>query len=269
MRAEKKTDEELKGHQSLFEKLALWSGIAVVAGLGLEVWLAVEFRPRGEPFIHVWGTVFADVLVAVGVFFEIMFGRWALHQGAELQQRAEKLLSAANERAAKLEKEAADSRGRVADIERLTAWRRVSDEQTAQIATSLGHMAADLDLLVEYDNSDKESWAYSLEITKVFVTAGVTKIRRIGNSFPGEIVFGIHMWASPGVNVAFIASEFGKAHVIAQVNKGKDLSTHLSRSEVPPNLYVFVGPKPLPAFEDWVKFNAERSIAPQSSATRE
>jgi hypothetical protein len=117
-------------------------------------------------------------------------------------------------------------------------------------------MADDIDLLVEYDNSDKEAWAYSLELTKIFVTSGVTKIRRIGNSFPGEIVFGVHMSASPEMNVSFIAEAFKKGKIIVQVNRGHDLSTHLLRNVVPPNLYIFVGQKPLTAFEEWVTFNA-------------
>lgn len=100
MNAPKKTDDQVKRAQSRYETSAQWSGVAVVVGLTIEVWLAVEYRPSGESFSQTWGPVFADALIALGVFFEILFGRWALHQGAELQQRSEAKASDALTRAA-------------------------------------------------------------------------------------------------------------------------------------------------------------------------
>ncbi|HZK91060.1 MAG TPA: hypothetical protein VFC56_13020 [Stellaceae bacterium] len=127
-------------------------------------------------------------------------------------------------------------------------------------------MADDINLLVEYDTADKESWAYSLEITKIFVTAGIKNIQRRGNTFVGDIIFGVHMGSSfPHMNVSFIAGVFKKAQILVQVNKGTPIGGSLPLNGIVPNLYVFVGPKPLPAFEEWMTFNAERSIAPQSA----
>jgi hypothetical protein len=121
MRPENKTAADLKRHQSRFESLALWSGIAVVAGLALETWLAVKFRPVGEPPAQTWGPIFADILVFGGVFFEITFGRWALHQGSELQQRAEKALAEATERAGKAVERSAEANERAEEARHATA----------------------------------------------------------------------------------------------------------------------------------------------------
>jgi hypothetical protein len=257
-----KTNDQIRSEMSIDETRSEWGAWSVVAGLVLEIVLATA-KSLGyeDPNVENWGGVLADCLIALGVYAEIHFGRKASQGNAELRRRAD-------ERSAKLEKEAADARGRVADIERLTAWRRVSDEQAEQIASAIGHMADEIDLLVEYERADPESWAYSLELTKVFVAGGVKKIRRVGNSYVPDLVFGIHMAASSLINFSFIAGEFSKAKISAQIDK-MDLSTHLSRAEAPPNLYVFVGPKPLPAFEEWVEFNATRSREQATSATRE
>lgn len=242
------------------------AGLVVVAVIA--EFIIAGIHPPYDSFLEQWGTATADAVIALGIVGEVIFGRLDTRYQTELRKRSNAKLSDAIDRAAKLEKEAADARGRVADIERLTAWRRVSDEQTGQIAAAIRHMADDIDVLVEYDTSDKESWAYSLEITKVFVAAGVTKIRRTGNSFIGEIIFGIHMSASAPINLAFISNSFAKSQISVQITKTMDLSTHLPRNEVAPNLYVFVGPKPLPAFEEWVEFNAaqSRGVDPQKSA---
>jgi hypothetical protein len=133
MKAENKTDPELKRAQSLYEVWAQWSGLAVVIGLVTEVWLAIEFRPTGESFTHTWGSVIADVLVATGVFFEILFGRWAIHQGSELQGRAEKALAEATERAGNANARAAEAELRTAQLRDAMAYNetpRSLDENT-------------------------------------------------------------------------------------------------------------------------------------------
>jgi hypothetical protein len=138
MKPGNKTDHGLKRHQSRFEMLALWSGVAVVAGLIIEVWLAIEFRPTGEPPIQTWGPIVADALVVAGVFFEIMFGRWALRQSDELQARAELALAEATEGAGKAIERAAlaNERAEAAALElaKFRAARMLSIEQFARIS---------------------------------------------------------------------------------------------------------------------------------------
>jgi hypothetical protein len=67
--------------------------------------------------------IVATAVIALGVWGEILFSRKAEEAGDELQRVSDEKVAEALERAATLEKEAADARGRTADIERLTAWR--------------------------------------------------------------------------------------------------------------------------------------------------
>ena len=169
MKVENKSDGDLKRHQSLFEKLALSSGIAVVAGLVLEVWLAVEFRPNEETAVQTWGPVVADVSVAVGVFFEILFGRWALHQGSALQQRAERALAEATERAGEAVERAAAAELETERLRKELAWRRVSPEQAHKISEVISR--SDLPkfgLRIEHSANDPESITFANDIAEVF-----------------------------------------------------------------------------------------------------
>ena len=67
----------------------------------------------------------ADALVAGGVLFEILFARWALHRGTELQQRTEKLLALATERAAEANTRSAEAQKEAEALRanNLSLWR--------------------------------------------------------------------------------------------------------------------------------------------------
>jgi hypothetical protein len=166
MKAENKTDHELKRDQSRFELAAVVSGFAVVIGLLIEVWLAVVFRPVGEPFTQTWGPVVADALIALGVIFEIMFGRWALHQGNELQQRAEKALAEATERAGKAIERAAEAVERAAktdlarvELEKSLSARTLTKEQFDVLQKLKGRLCA---VIVASDSDAEPAWFASL-----------------------------------------------------------------------------------------------------------
>jgi len=170
-----KTDDQLRSEVATNESRAELGAWGVVAGLVLEIALATA-KSLGyhiKDDVENWGTVLATCLITIGVYCEIHFGRRSSHANSELRQRADA-------RAAKLEKEAADARGRVADIERETSWRHISEEKSAQIALSIAPLTHDVDLLVGYEGTDSESWSYSFEISKIFVTAGISNFRRTG-----------------------------------------------------------------------------------------
>ena len=78
-----------------------------------------------------WGAVVADCLIASGVYAEIHFGRKANAGHAELRSRAD-------ERAAKLEKQAAEARTRRAALEQLTTGRHVLPERRGQVLVDIG-----------------------------------------------------------------------------------------------------------------------------------
>jgi hypothetical protein len=50
---------------------------------------------------------------------------------------------------------------RVADIERLTAWRHIAPEKQEQIALEFSPIAPSLDVLIEFQNGDPEAWSYA------------------------------------------------------------------------------------------------------------
>jgi hypothetical protein len=107
------TDDELRESVESCELAALCGGVAVVAGLVIEVVLALRHAPF-DSFEGTWGAVVADSLVALGVANEILFSRLGFSRQYELQRRSdEKVAEAkttaahAKERAADLEKEAA------------------------------------------------------------------------------------------------------------------------------------------------------------------
>jgi hypothetical protein len=241
----------------------------VVVGVIAEFVIA-GIHPLYDSFLEQWETATAGALVALGIVGEVVFGRIDARYQTELRKRSNDKLSNAIERAAILEKEAADARGRVADIERLTSWRHVSDEQREKIASSIRHTADSLDVLVEHQIGDTEAFSYGREIIKTLAVAGVAKIREASNSYIAASVFGVHLASGEGINSSFIVSAFNKAGVTVTLFK-TDLSTHLPRNEVAPNLYFFVAPKPPPPL--WNASNANpndpSSMPPITSPTRE
>jgi hypothetical protein len=241
----------------------------VVAGVIAEFVIA-GIHPLYDSFLEQWRTATAGALVALGIVGEVIFGRIDARYQTELRKRSNDKMSNAIERAAILEKEAADARGRVADIERLTSWRHISDEQREQIASSIRHMADSLDVLIEYQIGDAEAFSYGREIREAFIDAGTTKIREGSNSYLVTIVFGVHLSSSEEINASFIVSVLNKAGVQVTLYK-YNLSTHLPRNEVVPNLYIFVAPKPPPPL--WRVSNADpndpSSRKPTTSPKRE
>ena len=87
MKLGNKNEDQLKRGESAFEHAARWGGAAIVFGLLVEVWLSITFSPPESTLLQVWGPVFADSLIALGVFFEVLFGMWALQHSAELRRR--------------------------------------------------------------------------------------------------------------------------------------------------------------------------------------
>src|ERR1035438_9952033 len=105
MKAEK-TIDELKADISQNEAYAELGAWIVVIGLLIEIasaiWLDAEIK------YEKYSLIVANSLIAIGVFCEIHFGRKSRMSADALQLESEKNIAAAMERAAILEKEAAE-----------------------------------------------------------------------------------------------------------------------------------------------------------------
>lgn len=239
----------LRSRYELNSWLAEWLARLILVGLAVEIAsVLILNKDKLEGAL----TIASTALILIGVWGELVFEKRAREAG-------DGMIAEANERAARLEKEAAEARGRVADIERLTSWRHISDEQEEQVATAIRHMAPEIDLMIGYEGPDPEAWSYSREVQNIFVNAGVTKLRRVSVS-SGSVQFGLSLSAAPGINAGFIAGEFKKAKMPMQLVERPPL---FWREGV--NLYVFVGHKPPPDLEEWVALAADRSTDPHNN----
>jgi hypothetical protein len=256
MRPDKKTDADLKRHQSLFETSSHWSGVAIVAGLALETWLAIEYRPAGETPIQTWGPIAADILVAGGVFFEIMFGRWALHQGGELQQRAEAALAQATERAGRAVERAAEANERAAEANRKAeeektarlklaaefSARTLSDEDTKKLRDALRDKISRITVVRPVDI---EASFLGMELLFIFRQAGIDAtdillpIPKDGYGYPA----GIYVMYDPRV-----ATQHLEAQTLVKALSDIDLGPVMSGQGTP------VGPTGLPRFPENIPF---------------
>jgi hypothetical protein len=247
-------EEELKEGEDRDDSLAKLGGVAVVLGLLAEVWLAFKFA-KGVSILEEWGPIVADALVALGVTTEILFASRARSK-AEARKllsdakvaEAQKTAADAVERAAILEKEAAEARERTAEIEKLTAWRRITPEQYSSITKAIRDITPEIDLIVECEYSDPESFLYARQIAWAFEQAGVTKIRAGANTILSPGVFGVSISAAPQTDLLSVIDAFAAAD-IELVSRDIDLSRQFSHRPPAPNLYLFVAPKPPPAFD--------------------
>ena len=150
------TDDELRESVESCERAALWGGIAVVAGLVIKVVLAFNHAPF-DSFEGIWGAVIADSMVALGVAAEILCSRLGFSRQYELQRRSDEKIAEANTIAAQATKDAADARERTALLEKLTAFRRLSEGNRKAIADAVLPIVTRLDVLIEWQNGDTEA----------------------------------------------------------------------------------------------------------------
>jgi hypothetical protein len=227
-------ENSVEARISSFESLADWCAWLIVVGLVLEVALAAG--ASDSAVVNKWGLVGSDALVALGVAGEILFSRKARSLADSLQRES-------NEKIAEANRLAEEAHERTADIERITAFRRISHEQLEKIREALRGLTGQIDLLIEHQYGDTEAFVYARDLAATFWN--VAKVRSIPNSFVGMTAFGLFVAASPSMDIEVIAQALTDAG-IAFSRMHNDLSTHLPRNEPVPNLYIFVAPKPPP-----------------------
>ena len=100
--AMKSDSDQLRGDVERNEARSHWAGGVLVAGLLIEVILALHFSERKAPLAN-WSPVLADILVAAGVYGEIHFSGKAARAQKALQAITDSRLTEALDRAAKAE----------------------------------------------------------------------------------------------------------------------------------------------------------------------
>ncbi len=234
---EKKQEETLRRTISRSEKIAHWGGLAVIAGLALEtILVCLEQRPwceKAPPII-------ADVLIALGVFAELHFGRTASDAREALQLDAE-------ERVANANLLAQEARERAAKIEKIYGWRRVSRHSREILVKSIREIQPPLIVKIEHQSGDAEAHLYANDIGQVFFEAGITNISLTPNSYPFQSKYGLFAAYSTEIDSTQIIDAFAACGMPITCNQ-KDLTqpTMLVKGVVP-NFYLYVGMKPWPS----------------------
>jgi hypothetical protein len=244
------TDDKL-----LEEKIArnaaveTWGGYLVLVGLILETVYAYQYHEPRASFCKAWGPVVADAAVFVGVWVEIHFNGRASKSEAELKRLSNERVALANERAATAELAAAEARERVAEIEKLTAWRRLTSQQKKSLAQSLTPHASSIWVWIEHENGDTEAFTYARDIAAAIFTLGLRPPNFSANSHSMQIVFGVVIEDITPGQVGLAA--FRAAGIPYDVwDGGRCAAPHRTDAAGnSPNLYIWVGPKLAPALE--------------------
>jgi len=200
------------------------------------------------------GAIFRKVaqrLIIWGVVLETFF-TVALFVSEEINTRIAKAI-------------AANAIERAAQIERITAWRRITPEQKARITMGLrGHLPPAI--VVNGDNNDPEAILYRAEITDIFAAAG-GNVMKFNAGGPSEPLFGVYISVSPNVDISPIETAFSDAGIALTqypdaISRGvlpfifAGTRDPLAIDDPPPGrhhpehrpegLWIFIGHKPLP-----------------------
>jgi Na+-transporting methylmalonyl-CoA/oxaloacetate decarboxylase gamma subunit len=153
--------------------------------------------------------VLASVLGVGAVIALFLSARDAATRIAGANERA----SSAEERAAALEKEAAVAQLKLAQIENLTAWRRIRPDQREQIVQAIqDHLPPRI--VIGYEQTDPEALTFAVDLETVFKAAGAAIIMRQAKSLyfiDGSPIFGVRVRSSPQFNSDTIEEAFAKA----------------------------------------------------------
>lgn len=228
--------DQLKRSEERNERVGRIGGWAVVVGLMLEIGSALYSGKDPSPWRRLIPAI-PTAVVALGVFLEVWFHRAASKATKALQSDAEG-------RAAKSNRMAEEARERTANLEVITAWRRVSPEGRDQLINAVKHQAQDLVVRIEFHSGDTEAALLANEIGRALKAGGVRKIERRPNSYPMMELYGIYVATAAGIEAGYIIGALEAANLRAS-SRVKDFSnpTMLVNGTYA-NLYIYVAPKP-------------------------
>jgi hypothetical protein len=166
-----KTDDQIKSEIEDNESRAEWGAWAIVAGLVIEIVLAVgislEMDKKG---LENWGAVVADCLIVLGVYCEIHFGRKASAGNVELRRRSEEKVAEANVRAAEANRAAEEERHARLKLEAQLQARTLTPEEI-EMLRGLRETFPEINVAREVDI---ETHLFAQQIAMALMSAGIT-----------------------------------------------------------------------------------------------
>lgn len=209
------SDDELEASAEACEVWGWYCGALVILGLIGEVLLAVLHPPRDSIFDR-WGSVAADMLVAVGVAGEVQFARMGFRREQELTLRSNEKLAIATESAAQANARATEAQQRIADAEKETAFARLEQERLKGLLAwrSIGHDAGLAigktlsegkpgDVNIQWPASDIEAQYLSLQLLNILQGAG-WNTHQLAISLTSAVTFGIAVSGSASPEIEMI-----------------------------------------------------------------
>jgi hypothetical protein len=179
--------DEIKNLKDSFERDGNWaeaSAWAIVGGLALEVCLLLWFsKDRGS--FETLSLVAANVIIAVGVFGEIHFGRRAAKISKRLQQISDERVALAERASAESNQKASEAVARAAEaneiaegerlarvrLEKELAWRTLTDEQRIKFVLATKQFSGQPFDIVTYQD-DAEAMYFSADLVRLLRGAG-------------------------------------------------------------------------------------------------
>jgi septum formation topological specificity factor MinE len=217
------------------EKFAIWSTFFVFVGLVIEGYIAYE-HPQYDTCLERWGSFGADILVALGVLGELLPSMFGRVYRSELARRSNAKLedanvnaAQANERAASLEKDAAEARLETQRLKAQIAWRRLSKQQSDILVATLKNKP--MKVCLEWVDNDPESVQFSDDIYKALETAGIEL--SVFHGYERAVGFGISLGLS----------ENGQLLRMAFAQIGLGLADHVPSFQQLDTIHFLVGTK--------------------------
>lgn len=232
----------LRSEYEKFSTLAERVALLILAGLSVEIVAVFILR---KSLLESLLTIAATTLIAVGVWGEIVLERRAKKASDGIVAEANATAAQAIERAATLEKEAADARARTAEIERLTEWRHISAEQMNKLVRAILNKVPKI-VVIEYE-LDPEANMYSQQLAALFENADVKDISRHEThmSIDDKPLFGVFVGGVPKTHAFVVRDAFAEVGIKVVIDDAI-LATppRRSSSEITSYLRMYVGHKP-------------------------
>ena len=188
----------------------------------------------------------AVLLGAVGsVWGERVRERYSAQHTAETAQQTQQAIrdaGAAHERAAVLEKEAANARLSVEKLKSKLAWREITETQTAEFCGAVVGLPKTR-IVMQYQNTDQEAASFAAQLCEMFLKAGFDAPdafdKMYGVSPTGGMMIGVNMKVSDARDKAGVGIQLALKKIGIEAN-GQVISNE-------PGVIIFdVGQKPPP-----------------------